>query len=62
MACSNPESASHGICATVIPISDHTATSNNSAMVPRNLRVRIVMTEMCSSLPERGLRAGRAGL
>src|SRR5882757_6009336 len=49
MACNNPEFASHGVCATVIPISDHTTTSTRSAMVPKNLRVRMVMTEMCSS-------------
>ena len=28
------------------PVSDHTTTSTSSAMVPSNLRVRIVMTEM----------------
>ncbi len=49
MACNNPEFASHGVCAAVIPINDHTTTSNNKAMVPMNLRVRIVMAEMCSS-------------
>src|SRR5713101_8327831 len=50
MACNSPEFASHGVCATVIPINDHTTTSNNKAMVPMNLRVRIVMAEMCSLL------------
>src|SRR5260370_4873558 len=50
MACNSPEFASHGVCATVIPINDHTTTSNNKAMVPMNLRVRMVMAEMCSSL------------
>ncbi|MEA2859615.1 MAG: heme a synthase, partial [Methylobacteriaceae bacterium] len=49
MACNSPEFASHGVCAAVIPINDHTTTSNNKAMVPMNLRVRIVMAEMCSS-------------
>ena len=48
MACSSPELASHGVCATVIPSNDHTTTSNNKAMVPINLRVRIVMADMCS--------------
>src|SRR3981189_3284064 len=47
MACSSPEFASHGVCATVIPINDHTTTSNSKAMVPMNLRVRMVMPEMC---------------
>src|ERR1700682_1135219 len=50
IACNSPELASHGVCATVIPINDHTTTSTSKAMVPKNLRVRIVMTEMCSSL------------
>src|SRR6266571_1124631 len=45
MACNSPEVASHGVCATVIPISDHTTTSTSRAMVPKNLRVRIVMAE-----------------
>ena len=53
MACKSPEFASHGVCATVIPISDHTTTSNNNAMVPKNLRVRILMAEMGGSLPVR---------
>jgi hypothetical protein len=43
MACNSPEFASQGSWATVIAVSDHTTTSNNSAMVPKNLRVRIVM-------------------
>jgi hypothetical protein len=30
----------------VIPNSDHTTTSTRSAMVPKNLRVRIVMADM----------------
>jgi hypothetical protein len=29
----------------VIPISDHTTTSTSKAMVPKNLRVRIVMAD-----------------
>ena len=53
MACRSPEFASQGVCASVIPISDHTTTSTNSAMVPNSLRVRIVMTEMCNSLQGR---------
>jgi hypothetical protein len=40
--------ASHGVCATVIPISDHTTTSIKRAMVPNSLRVRMVMADMCS--------------
>src|SRR5258708_36626798 len=32
-----------------MPSSDHTTTSARSAMVPKNLRVRMVMTEMCGS-------------
>src|ERR1044072_8638031 len=51
----NPDAASHGVCATVMPSSDHTATSTSSAMVPTNLRVRILMTEM------RGAGAARLG-
>src|SRR5450759_5604218 len=51
MACSRPEPASHGACAIVMPISDHTTTSTRRAMVPKNLRVLMVMTEMCGSLP-----------
>src|SRR5216683_564251 len=46
MACSSPEFASHGVCATVIPVSDQTTTSRSRAMVPKNLRVRMAMTEM----------------
>src|SRR5258706_12490712 len=49
MACNSPEFASHGVCATVIPISDHTTTSTSRAMVPKNLRVRMVMAEMWCS-------------
>src|SRR5258708_13478828 len=49
VGCSSPEFASHGVCATVMPSSDHTTTSARSAMVPKNLRVRMVMTEMCGS-------------
>src|ERR1700737_2013441 len=49
MACIRPELASHGDCAIVIPISDHTTTSASKAMVPKNLRVRIVMADMGSS-------------
>src|SRR5712671_6738459 len=49
MACNSPEFASHGVCATVIPISDHTTTSTSRAMVPKNLRVRIVMADMSGS-------------
>src|SRR6266496_2295767 len=45
MACNSPELASHGVCATVISINDHTTTSTSRAMVPKNLRVRIVMAE-----------------
>src|ERR1700730_11024062 len=47
MACSSPEFANHGVCATVIPISDQTTTSTSRAMVPNNLRVRMVMAKMC---------------
>src|SRR5882757_3422581 len=50
MACSSPELASHGVCATVIPINDHITTSTSRAMVPMNLRVRMVMAEMGSFL------------
>src|ERR1700682_2905252 len=50
MACSSPEFASHGVCATVIPISDQTTTSTSRAMVPKNLRVRMVMAKMCGAL------------
>src|SRR6266849_7254397 len=50
MACSSPEFASHGVCATVIPISDQTTTSRSRAMVPKNLRVRMVMAKMCGPL------------
>src|SRR5216683_8204623 len=50
MACSSPEFASHGVCATVIPISDQTTTSTSRAMVPKNLRVRMVMAKMCGPL------------
>ena len=56
-----PELASHGVCASVIPISDHTTTSTSRAMVPKNLRVRMVMAEMCRCSRAR-LRAGRGGL
>src|SRR5215831_1405058 len=35
-----------GICAATMPISDHTAASTIRAMAPKNLRVRMVMTEM----------------
>src|ERR1700694_1942085 len=51
MPCNSPKFASHGVCATVIPISDHITTSNNNAMVPKSLRVRILMAEICGSLP-----------
>src|SRR5947209_14003810 len=44
MACSRPDLASQGVCATVISINDHTTTSTRRPMVPRNLRVRIVMS------------------
>src|ERR1700738_2758791 len=47
MACNSPEFASQGVCATVIPISDHTTTSTSKAMVPKNLRVRMVIAGMC---------------
>ena len=50
MACNSPEFASHGVCATVIPINDQTTTRNNNAMVPKNLRVRIVMAGMYGSV------------
>src|SRR5260221_13387188 len=50
MACSSPEFASHGVCATVIPISDQTTTSTSRAMVPKNLRARMVMAKMCGPL------------
>src|SRR5258705_3495070 len=57
MAWSSPEFASHGVCATVIPINDHTTTSTSKAMVPKNLRVRIVMA--CSSYQFTHLARGR---
>jgi len=51
------------VCATVIPSSDHTTTSTRSAMVPRNLRVRMVMDgNVLTPEPGRALRAGRGGL
>src|SRR6267378_2255380 len=60
MACNSPELASHGVCATVIPINDHATTSTSKAMVPKNLRVRIVMAKMCSSFQfTRLARGGR---
>src|SRR5260370_39956734 len=59
MACNSPELASHGVCATVIPINDHTTTSTSKAMVPKNLRVRIVMAEMCSSFQFKRLARAR---
>ena len=40
-----------------MPSSDQTATSTSSRMVPRNLRVRIVMAEMCGFRVS--LRCGR---
>src|SRR5712671_2834949 len=60
MACSSPEFASHGVCATVIPISDQTTTSRSRAMVPKNLRVRMVMTEMWCPL-QLGASCAREG-
>src|SRR5258707_4489789 len=59
IACNSPELASHGVCATVIPINDHTTTSTSKAMVPRNLRVRIVMAEMCGSFQFTRVARGR---
>jgi hypothetical protein len=51
-----------GICAAAIPISDQTAASTIKAMAPKNLRLRMVMTEMSVLAAARGLRAGRGGL
>src|SRR5258705_10384429 len=59
MACNSTKLASHGVCATVIPINDHTTTSTSKAMVPKNLRVRIVMAKMCSSFQFTRLARGR---
>src|SRR6185295_9888755 len=44
-----PEAASHGVWAMVMPSSDHTTTSTSRAMVPKSLRVRIVMADMSVS-------------
>src|SRR5260370_25076322 len=59
MACSSPEFASQGSCAIVIPISDHSTTSTRRAMVPKNLRVRMVMTEMWCSFRVSRLARGK---
>src|SRR5258707_9515854 len=59
MACNRPEFASHGVCATVIPISDHTTTSASKARVPKNLRVRMVIAGMCSRLKVARLARGK---
>src|ERR1700689_3977114 len=43
-----------------MPINDHTTTSSSKTMVPRNLRVRMVMTEMHGSLREAPCARGGA--
>src|SRR5437763_15057601 len=45
-----------------MPSNDHTTTSSNRAMVPTNLRLRMVMAEMCGLLrpAQRARGEGRA--
>ena len=53
--------ASHGICATAMPVSAQTAARSSRAMAPKNLRVRMVMTEMSGFRSESAACAGVAG-
>src|SRR5438552_12670531 len=41
-----------------MPSNDHTTTSSNRAMVPKNLRLRMVMAEMCGLLRPAQLARG----
>src|SRR5271157_1186938 len=41
-----------------MPSNDHIATSSNKAMAPKNLRLRMVMTEMCGLFSDTRLARG----